>query len=585
MDISDRSALDELRTAETLRAAILESSMDGIITIDPTGVVVEWNPAATAIFGFTREEAVGHEMASLIIPPEFRDRHRAGIAHYLETGEGAVLRRRIELPALRADGARILIELFITPIRTANLLRFTGFVRDVTASKRQADELAQAIADEQAARAEAEAARRQTAFLAEAGLVLASSLDSDQTFAQLAKLAVPRFGDWCSITMRAPDGGLRTVAVAHVDPAKVAYAYELQKKFPPEPDAPTGVPAVLRTGKSEFYPEIPQALIEALPAEQRDIIKELGLVSAMTIPIKLRGEPIGAISFVTAESGKHYGPADVTLAEELARRAGIAIENARLYQEARTAESELRVLAGQLEQRVAERTGQLEAANKELEAFAYSVSHDLRAPLRAIDGFGMALEEDYGAQLDATGKDYLQRVRAASQRMAQLIEDLLGFSRLTRGAMARQPVDLTAIAREVAATIQQTQPERKVDWAIQEGLTAEGDPRLLRVVFDNLLGNAWKFTGHHPTARIEVSSAERDGKTVFCVRDDGAGFDQAFAEKLFTPFQRLHAVTEFPGTGIGLATVQRVVHRHGGRIWAEAAPELGATFCFTLGQA
>ncbi len=225
---------------------------------------------------------------------------------------------------------------------------------------------------------------------------------------------------------------------------------------------------------------------------------------------------------------------------------------------------------------------QLEAANAELDAFAYSVSHDLRAPLRSIDGFSLALLEDSGDSLDATGRDHLRRVRAAAQRMALLIDDLLGLSRVTRATLQREPVDLSAMAGAVAAELEHREPGRCVEFAIAPGLAAEGDPRLLRVVLENLIRNAWKYTGRNARARIEFAATEADGSRAYYVRDDGAGFDMTYADKLFGAFQRLHSSDEFEGTGIGLATVQRIVHRHGGRVWAEGAVGRGATFYFTL---
>jgi PAS domain S-box-containing protein len=238
-------------------------------------------------------------------------------------------------------------------------------------------------------------------------------------------------------------------------------------------------------------------------------------------------------------------------------------------------------LARQAQELVRSNT-ELSSVNKELEAFSYSVSHDLRAPLRSVDGFSKALLEDYVDKLDEQGKDYLQRVRAASQRMAQLIDDLLNLSRVTRSDMHRDTVNLSAIAEGVVDELQKLDPGRHAEFVIKEGVIADGDGRLLKLVLENLLSNAWKFTGKHAQARIEFGVTPNGGKPAYFVKDDGAGFDMAYAEKLFAPFQRLHGMAEFPGTGIGLALVQRIIHRHGGRIWAEGGVEKGATFYFTV---
>ncbi|MGH7823284.1 MAG: sensor histidine kinase, partial [Candidatus Binatia bacterium] len=225
---------------------------------------------------------------------------------------------------------------------------------------------------------------------------------------------------------------------------------------------------------------------------------------------------------------------------------------------------------------------QLEAANKELEAFSYSVSHDLRAPLRSIDGFSQALLEDYGDRFDSQAKSYLERVRAATRRMAQLIDDLLNLSRVARSEIRREPVDLSAMVQTVLVELQRREPDRQVECLVPPGMVAEGDARLLRLVLENLLANAWKFTSKKPHARIELGMTKQNGRPAYFVRDNGAGFDMAYASKLFGAFQRLHGAGDFPGTGVGLATVQRIVHRHGGRVWAEAAEGEGATFWFVL---
>jgi signal transduction histidine kinase len=246
------------------------------------------------------------------------------------------------------------------------------------------------------------------------------------------------------------------------------------------------------------------------------------------------------------------------------------------------ARKELDALNADLERRVRTRTAELETSNKELEAFSYSVSHDLRSPLRAIDGFSQALVEDYGDVLDGEAKVDLQRIRDNTKRMGELIDSLLILSRLSRQDMHVETIDMTALATEALADVRREWPDRDVAVIIEPCMTGEGDPALVRIALDNLMSNAFKFTSKHDTAKIEVGAMDEDGETVFFVRDDGAGFDMAYAGKLFGAFQRVHGQKEFPGIGIGLATAARIVHRHGGRIWAQGEPEKGAAFFFTL---
>ena len=306
-----------------------------------------------------------------------------------------------------------------------------------------------------------------------------------------------------------------------------------------------------------------------------------------TNDILVHGQKVGSVEvFYLEERPKsNNGPflkEETFLLGTIARQLSETIER-------RQSEEELLKAHNKLETKVEERTAELAhsnaelaAVNKELEAFSYSVSHDLRAPLRSIGGFSQVLLDDYADKLDEQGKDNLQRVCSATQRMSQLIDDILNLSRIGRREMKHEKVNLSALAEIIAVELKKSQPKRPVEFIIAKDLTASGDTGLLQVLLENLLGNAWKFTRKHPRARIEFGVTQVDGKPAFFVHDDGVGFDMAYADKLFGAFQRLHSQDEFPGTGIGLATVQRIVHRHGGQVWAEGKPEEGATFYFKL---
>jgi light-regulated signal transduction histidine kinase (bacteriophytochrome) len=321
-----------------------------------------------------------------------------------------------------------------------------------------------------------------------------------------------------------------------------------------------------------------------------NILSQFQVRANLVVPL-LQGENLwGLLCIHQCAAPRQWQETEVEFVTQIASHLGVALHHAELMAklqaeivERQQAEQRAQDLNKGLQQAIIE----LKVVNKELETFSYSVSHDLRAPLRSIDGFSQALIEDCHDQLDESGHDHLRRIRTATQKMGQLIDDLLTLSRVIRSDMHREAVDLSRLASHICTVLQQSHPERQVEFNVQTGLIAQGDTRLLQVVLENLLNNAWKFTAKRPQAKIDFGllsseTVENISTYTYFVRDDGVGFDMAYIDKLFSPFQRLHSVTEFPGNGIGLATVQRIVHRHGGQLRAEGALGQGATFYFTL---
>lgn len=458
------------------------------------------------------------------------------------------------------------------------------------------------------AQAAAERARQQAAqlaLLAALSRELAEApFDVHEIGGTIARRIGEHLGDTCVVRLLSDDGQwLDPVGMYHIDAHQQAFMEAQNAAHPNRVDE--GLPGlVFKAGETLLLPEITtDAMYDLITPHYAEYLERSSISSALLTPLRARGRVIGTLAVSRVNPGTPFSDSDRALIENIGERLALAFDHARLFAREQYARAvaqeavsvrdrallelnikhaEIQALNTQLEDRVLERTAALAATNAELEAFSYAVTHDLRAPLRSIDGFSQALLEDFGDALDETGRGYLERVRLASRHMGLLIDDLLSLARVTRSEMRQVAVDLSAMAGDVLTELCARQPERRVEVRIEPGLHAHGDPRLLRVAIVNLIENAWKFTAKTDPARISCGRVARQGQLAYYVQDNGAGFDMTYADKLFNPFQRLHAPSEFEGTGIGLATVQRVIRRHGGAIWAEAAVDQGATFYFTL---
>jgi PAS domain S-box-containing protein len=523
--------VESLLTSERRFAGILDAAGDAIISVDQNQIITTFNNEACQVFGYRLSDILGRPLEQLLPQDTIAVHQRHFRAYGHEDGSMRKMGAGREVSGRRSDGSVFPAEISISKTDAGGGPIFTAIVRDATARKCAEAERAQFVISLKNAVAEANRnqAQLEAVFHAMEDGIAVLDMQGNLILLNEAEARINGYAD--------PEEMKRNLSY-------FAEIYELT-----EVDG-TVVP------------------VERWPASRC-----------------LNGETIKnwVLHGRRADTGQewYFRFSGAPIYDQDGEQILAAIVT-RDITEFKKAESEIRRLNAHLEQRVKERTAELEAANDELEAFSYSVSHDLRAPLRAIDGFSQALLEDYGDQLDETGREYLKRVRSGSVRMANLIDDILQLSRVSRAGMQRQSVNLSAQAESVLSEFQSSEPNRQVEIKIKSELEAVGDPNLLRIALVNLFSNAWKFTGLQSAPSIEFGAKDRAGERTYYVRDNGVGFDMAYVDKLFGAFQRLHSEQEFPGTGIGLAIVQRIVHRHGGRIWAESVVNQGTTIYFTI---
>ena len=551
-DITERKRTEQaLRESEERFRLLLHQASDAIyvyeLSEDWAGRFLEVNDSACSILGYSRSELLAMEVGDITTP-------------------GSLSRMPKIVSELRARGSLV----FITENRArdgrAIPLEVNARLFDL-----QGRTVVLAIARDITERRQAEERERQhledTVMLRDTALGFIQLAHDANVYQYVADRLSGVVGDACVIVNSCDETAdqltVRAVAgIKVMDQDLVGTAFTLA----PERRSEYASEKLLKLEGG--VQDLPGVLVQSV-----EKTFDVGGVYAMGF--HWQGRVLGSVNIILHRGANVRDPAIV---ESFVNQVAIALQH-------RHDTDELYRHRVHLEELVRARTREMELANKELEAFSYSVSHDLRAPLRAINGFAQALLEDCGAQLDTVAHGYLDRVRAASRRMAELIDHLLNLARIARLPLERKPVDLSEMVRTIAGELGETDPARRVEFVIQDGMKAQADPVLAAMVLRNLMDNAWKFTGKHPAARIEFGATVRDGEPVWFVKDDGAGFDMAYVDNLFAPFQRLHTTADFAGTGIGLATVQRIVRRHGGRGWIEGAVEQGATYYFTFEMA
>lgn len=553
-----------LRRSEARYRDLVAQSPAIVCELAPDGTTLFVNNRVTVLLGYNPADLVGRHWWDSLVPADQRERTRA-LWSYLRDGNV----RELEIPIVAIDGTSKVIQWNCAARHgpDGSLESVVAFGLDVTERKRM-EESAQRLAAEQGARAAAEAAEQRAELLAEASRVLSSSLDYETTLASVAGLVVPTLGDWCAIDVLEADGTVRRLAVQHTDPNRVSQAEELRRRFPPDVEAPMGMMRVLRTGKSELYPDIAQLLgATARDDEHRRLLRGFGLRSAIVVPLVARSTTMGAITLASAESGRRYDESDLRIAEDLAGRVAMALENARLYREAQAA------------------LASAEDANRVKAEFLANMSHELRTPLNAIAGYTQLLDEGITGPVNDRQREYLRRIRRSQEHLLGLINNILGYAKLEAGHVefdvTEMPLD--SALREVqdlVAPLVESKGLRYESRGCRGDVVVRADRDKVRQILLNLVSNAVKFTPAAGQLAIECGSA--GSHAAIAVHDTGIGVPLDKLEAIFDPFVQVGKGTNREGTGLGLAISRELARRMDGDLTATSVPGEGSVFTLTL---